>query len=384
MGSDTFGHIYENALFNRNTILKIPNLKKKGFLMAAEKSRQMKLYENDYISKYDGSYGYVYEKSSGKDTISGHWEIAGCPYLYEFNYFKKNDNSYFPIKFIKNFLEKAKLKNGIIDGGYASGTEIINKLGDKHVATKKPIIYTSGDSVLQIAAHEKHFGINNLYRISKIARETLDQMRINIARVISRPFINGKSNIYERTKNRRDYSIIPPKKTLLDIVIEEQGNVISIGKISDIFSGKGISKKVKADGITNLFDKTISEVLNAPPGSVVFTNFVDFDSTYGHRRNINGYAKALEYFDSRLTELDKVIKKSDMVVLCADHGCDPSWYGSDHTRENVPFLFWGKMITSGFIGHKRKFSDIGATIADFLDLKSLNYGNSCLNLNKIG
>jgi len=386
VGSDTFGHIYEHIhLANRREVkLKIPNLEKKGLLKAAEKSRKSKLYgNNDSKIRIDGAYGYAIEKSSGKDTISGHWEIVGCPFLSDFYYFKsKNNKSCFPKEFIDCFIKEANLKNGIIDGGHASGTEIINKFGKRHIKTKQPIIYTSADSVFQIAAHEKFFSIKDLYRISNIARKILDKMNINVARVISRPFVNGKKNNYERTKNRKDYSVPPPRKTLLNKLSESKGHVISIGKIADIFSNQGITKSIKADGISDLFDKTIFETFTAPPGSIIFTNFVDFDSKCGHRRDVNSYAKSLEYFDSRLPELNRIVKKSDMVVLCADHGCDPTWYGNDHTREHIPFLFWGDNIKPGFIGARKSFSDIGATIAKFLGLHPLKYGKSCLQLNR--
>ncbi|MCP3942110.1 MAG: phosphopentomutase [Desulfobacteraceae bacterium] len=387
VGADTFAHIVDRCgkktadNDKRNGILKLPNLAKKGLYQAALASRGKSI--TDYSPKttgIDAAYGYAIEQSKGKDTPSGHWEITGSPVLFDWHYFTPKDtNSCFPGDFINAFIEKTGLTQGLFDAGHASGTEVINRLGDEHRQTLKPIIYTSADSVLQIAAHEESFGLERLYEICKVARTLLDDMKLNIGRVIARPFIGNKNGNYTRTGNRHDYSVSPPTKTLLDHIKEENGEVISIGKIADIYANQGITKQVKATGIAELFETSLNEFSKAPAGSLVFTNFVDFDSEYGHRRDTAGYANALEYFDNRLPELDHIIKDNDMIIITADHGCDPTWQGSDHTREHIPFLYWGKQIKPGYIGARKTFADIGQTIADFLEIKPLKYGESSLN-----
>jgi phosphopentomutase len=371
-GSNTFRHIYESYPMH------IPNLEKKG-LTSLLGINSTEIFDKKHDIKTDGAYGFAAEKSSGKDTISGHWEIVGCPVLFDWTYFNQKDKngSYFPLNFIENFTREAKILDGVIDAGQGSGTEIINRFGDLHKKTKKPIIYTSADSVFQIACHEEYYGLDALYKISRVARNILDSMALKVGRVIARPFIGEKAGDYLRTVNRKDFSVPPPYKTLLDNIVDAGGNVISIGKISDIFSHQGISKKVKSYGLPDLIDKTISEIKTMSPSSLLFTNFVNFDCDYGHRRDLKGYAKALEYFDYRLPEINNALCESDMVVLCADHGCDPTWIGNDHTREFIPFLIWGKSIKPGFMGCRKTFSDIGATIAEFLDTQDLFYGTSC-------
>jgi phosphopentomutase len=371
VGSNTLSHIYKSYP------MCIPNLEKKGLLHAVNKSSGCNLYNKN--KTLDGAYGFSGEKSSGKDTISGHWEIVGCPVLFDWKYFneKNSEGSYFPIEFIKKLKSSSQLFEDIIDAGQGSGTEIINRFGSMHKETGNPIIYTSADSVFQIACHEKYFGLNNLYEISEAARNILDNMGLNIGRVIARPFIGEENEGYSRTVNRKDFSVLPSHKTILDKILDEGGDVTSIGKISDIFAHQGISKKIKGYNLPDLLDKTIDEISNMPSRGLLFTNFVNFDCDYGHRRDLKGYAKALEYFDSRLPEIDSVLRDSDMVVLCADHGCDPTWLGNDHTREYIPFLLWGKMIQPGFLGCRKTFSDIGATIAEFLNLRYPSYGISC-------
>jgi len=372
-GSNTFSHIYESYPMH------IPNLEKKGLVHLIKKN------VNFATDAPDAAYGLASERSSGKDTISGHWEIVGCPVLFDWTYFnEKNKNgSYFPTEFIENFKKESRVFNDVVDAGHGSGTEIINRFGDIHKKTKNPIIYTSADSVFQIACHEKHFGLESLYKISKIARTIFDNMGLKVGRVISRPFIGERSGDYIRTVNRKDFSVPPPYHTLLDKVINKGGKVISIGKIADIFSHRGISKAIKAYGLPDLIDKTIDEIKDMPDNSLLFTNFVNFDCDYGHRRDLKGYAKALEYFDYRLPEINHALSESDMVVVCADHGCDPTWLGNDHTRELIPFLIWGQSIKPGFMGLRKTFSDIGATIAEFMGIKDLPYGTSCSRFLKL-
>lgn len=371
-GANTFLHIAENY---KN--LKVPNLKKLGLAEAAKASCGISA-PTDESAKADfnlpSKYGYMKEVSKGKDTSSGHWEMAGVPVTFNWGYFKPEYPS-FPEDLIDAICKEAGLK-GILGNKAASGTVIINELGEEHIKTGLPICYTSADSVFQIAAHEKHFGLEKLYRLCEIAFKHLKPY--NIARVIARPFDGEKAGEFKRTKNRHDYSVKPPAPTVLDIMKEEGGQVISVGKISDIFAAQGITRAVKANGLEELWGVTLSEVKSAPKGSIIFTNFVDFDMTWGHRRDIKGYAEGLEYFDSRLKDLAAILEDEDIVFITADHGCDPHYKGSDHTREQVPVIMFGKKVEPGFIGGRDSFSDIAATIADYFKLKAPLNGKSFL------
>ncbi|MCF6807029.1 phosphopentomutase [Thiotrichales bacterium 19S9-12] len=385
VGSDTLGHIvdYAKDAYEKNkrkTPLYLPNLAKRGLEKAYELSQNKKLTHSlGYKGDLCGYYGYAKEISLGKDTPSGHWEIAGVPVLFDWHYFKTSESGKtFPNSFLDQWLNQCKLIAGVLDAGHASGTEVINRLGNLHCQTKKPIIYTSGDSVFQVAAHEEIFGLSRLYEICERARALLDQQGLKVGRVIARPFV-GENGDYTRTGNRRDYSILPPNKTLLDYIVQAKGEVISIGKIADIYAHQGVSQTIKATGLEQLFDQTISALEKANTGSLIFTNFVDFDSSYGHRRNVSGYADALEYFDTRLPELDQKLQDDDLVIIAADHGCDPTWEGSDHTREHIPVLAWNNdKGLSVNIGQRDSFSDIGQSIASFMGLKPLTYGKSFL------
>ncbi len=384
-GADTLGHIVDHcaqgAADNRDRQgpLKLPNLAMRGLQRASEASRGHDLVHSlGYDGEPHGLYGYAAELSSGKDTPSGHWEIAGVPVLFDWTYFPVvTSGSCFPDTLITELIEKGELSDGILDAGHASGTEVIQRLGDEHCRTGKPIVYTSADSVLQIACHEHHFGLNRLLRLCELAREILDQQGLNVGRVIARPFV-GESGNYTRTGNRRDYAVIPPEPTLLDRLDQAGGKVISIGKIADIYAHQGITEKHKATGLSALFDKTLGCFRSAESGSLIFTNFVDLDSSFGHRRDVSGYAGALEYLDGRLPELDALLRPGDMVVVTADHGCDPTWPGTDHTREHIPVLVWGPGLSEGFVGERKSFADIGQTIAHFMGLSPLNYGEAFL------
>jgi phosphopentomutase len=240
--------------------------------------------------------------------------------------------------------------------------------------TGQPIFYTSADSVFQIACHEESFGLENLYNLCIIAREELADY--NIGRVIARAFVGTGPSDFARTGNRRDYAVEPPAKTVLDKMKEAGGEVVSVGKIADIYAHCGITQKVKATGLEALFDATLEQVKLAGDKTIVFTNFVDFDSHYGHRRDIAGYAKALEYFDSRLPEMLELLSEDDLLILTADHGCDPSWKGSDHTRERVPVLAYGGGLAAGSLGRRNSFADIGQSIASYFKLEPMEYGES--------
>ncbi|QGO66871.1 Phosphopentomutase (plasmid) [Piscirickettsia salmonis] len=396
VGADTFGHIVEHAAHGladspeRQGALKLPYLASLGLEQAAKQSRGRpiaKTITGDLELPIQGVYGYAIEQSCAKDTTSGHWEITGVPVEFEWDYFHKTaecktpgqDSSCFPADFMQRFLVETGLTQGVLDAGHASGTEVINRLGDEHCLTGKPIVYTSADSVFQIACHEKSFGLERLYGLCETARELFDEMGLNIGRVIARPFVGNKAGEYQRTGNRHDYSVPPPQPTLLEYVVKNGGEVISVGKIADIFADRGISHKVKATGITELFDQSLAAFKRSKAGSLVFTNFVDFDSQYGHRRDVAGYAKALEYFDSRLPELMDSMEPGDLMILTADHGCDPTWPGSDHTREHIPVLAWGPGLQSKNIGQRHSFADIGQSIADFMGLAPLAHGQSFLS-----
>ena len=265
---------------------------------------------------------------------------------------------------------------GYLGNCHSSGTEILDRLGEEHMQTGKPIFYTSADSVFQIACHEETYGLEKLYELCKLARQLLEPY--NIGRVIARPFIGSKAGEFQRTGNRHDYAVEPPMPTLLDRMKAAGGEVISIGKISDIYAGCGITQQHKATGLEELWNKTLEQVKTAPGQSIIFTNFVDFDSSYGHRRDVPGYAAALEYFDSRLPELFALLQAGDRVVLTADHGCDPIWTGSDHTREHVPVIFYGDTVRPQALGLRNTFADIGQTIAAYHGLPPLEYGSNCL------
>lgn len=379
-GADTLGHIIDYRMQCKQP-LHLPNLAKRGLQEAAELSRSCKLSADLSNSKYilNSKYGYCIENSKGKDTPSGHWEIAGVPVTFDWFCFPKNhDNksSVFPSNFINEWLKRCKITQGIIDAGHASGTEVLKEYGGEHCLTGKPIIYTSADSVFQIAAHEKYFGLNRLLHISKVARQLLDEIGLIVGRVIARPFVGETSDDYMRTGNRKDYSVLPPEPTLLDKLKESHAEVISIGKVADIYANQGITKTIKATGLSDLFKETLVAYRNASPNTLIFTNFVDFDSSFGHRRDIKGYAQALEYFDSQLPKLDEILDDNSIIVVAADHGCDPSWQGNDHTRENIPFIVWGNKINTECIGERRSFADIGQSIADYMGINPLKNGKS--------
>jgi phosphopentomutase len=265
---------------------------------------------------------------------------------------------------------------GVLGNCHSSGTTIIAELGDEHMKTGKPIVYTSADSVFQIACHEETFGLDRLYELCEIARELVDEY--NVGRVIARPFVGTNPENFTRTGNRRDLTVPPPSATLLDRLVDSGGEVISVGKIADIFAHRGISKKIKATGNAALFDATLDALRNAPNRSIVFTNFVDFDMLYGHRRDVEGYAKGLEYLDGRMPELLELMSDDDVLVLCADHGCDPTFPGSDHTREHIPVLVYGAGVKPGSIGQRETFADIGQSLAGFFKLAPLEYGTNFL------
>ncbi|HAF87316.1 MAG: phosphopentomutase [Legionellaceae bacterium] len=369
-GADTFGHIVDYCRIHQPT-WSLPNLSKLGLFHAHAASTGRVLH--DLSSTPAGYFGYAVEQSVGKDTPSGHWELAGVPVTKPWGYFP-NTIPCFPEELLHQWFSATKL-TGALGLRHASGTHIINELGDKHIQTKQPIVYTSADSVFQIAAHETYFGLERLYEISEVARRLVDDY--GIGRVIARPFV-GESGAFVRTGNRRDYATPPPAATLLDKLHLAQKSVVAIGKIADIYAHQGITHTIKAHGNEALFDATLTALTQAPDASLIFTNFVDFDSLYGHRRDTLGYAKALAAFDARLPELWRHLRPDDLVVISADHGCDTTFPGSDHTREHVPVLGFGPNIKSCFIGRRETFADIGQSIAEYLNIAALESGVSFL------
>lgn len=380
-GSDTLGHIAQHCAADkgdrdglRSGLLSVPNMDRLGLGAAGRLSTGEHIPGLTHSGAPEGLWGYAAEVSNGKDTPSGHWEIAGVPVRFDWGYFPETIPT-FPADLIAKVSEKAGL-SGILGDKHASGTEIIAELGDEHVKTGKPIFYTSADSVIQIAAHEEHFGLERLYKLCEITREYADPY--NIGRIIARPFLGDTADTFERTANRRDYSVLPPEPTLLDRLTADGRTVYGIGKISDIFAHQGVAKVLKGAGNDQLFDKTLEAMDLAGDGDLIFANFIDFDSLYGHRRDVPGYAAALEHFDRRLPEMIEKMQDGDLLILTADHGCDPTWPGTDHTREHVPVIATGPGIAGKKIGARKTYADIGESVADHLGIAQGPHGMSFL------
>jgi phosphopentomutase len=317
--------------------------------------------------KPEGCFACAAEVSAGKDTPSGHWEIAGTPVTEDWHYFP-DEFPAFPPGLIREFCARAELP-GILGNCHASGTEIIARCGEEHVRTGKPICYTSADSVFQIAAHEGHFGLERLYEICGIARTLLDPLRVG--RVIARPFIGQSAADFTRTSNRRDYTMPPPDGTILSRAEGAGRAIVSIGKIADIFAHASTGRAVKVHDNTDAMDRVIETAISLPDGGFAFANLNDFDTLYGHRRDVAGYAAALEAFDARIPEFAARLKRDDLVIITADHGCDPTWRGTDHTREFIPIVAFGGNgnVPVGSAGVRPTFSDIGATVLKHLRLQ---------------
>ncbi|HAT30008.1 MAG TPA: phosphopentomutase [Janthinobacterium sp.] len=371
-GANTFGHIAAWAAKNGKP-MNLPNLERLGLAAAAHLACGEWAEGFGLREGFSGAYGAARERSTGKDTQSGHWEIAGVPVDFEWGYFPRTTPS-FPAQ-LSAALQELSGVPGFLGDCHASGTDIINLHGDEHVATGKLIIYTSGDSVMQIAAHEESFGLERLYQVCEMAFKLVAPY--NIGRVIARPFLGANGN-YTRTSNRHDYAVAPPAPTLLDHVKNAGGEVVGLGKISDIFAGQGISRVVKGVDNMALFDALLKVADEVGDGSLTFVNFVDFDQAFGHRRNVGGYSDALREMDARLPEFMAKLKEGDLVVITADHGCDPTWPGSDHTREHIPMIFFGPGVAPRALGISESFSDIGQTLARHLGVAPLANGNSLL------
>lgn len=370
--ANTFGHIAEWAA-KEGAPMQLPNLEKLGLAAAAHIATGTWAEGFKERDGFTGAYGVAREQSTGKDTQSGHWEIAGVPVLFDWGYFPKTVPT-FPQE-LTDKLQALTGVPGFLGNCHASGTTIINELGDEHVATGKPILYTSADSVLQIAAHEEHFGLERLFEMCEHAYELVKPY--NIGRVIARPF-TGANGDYKRTANRHDYAVPPPSPTLLDHVKDAGGEVIALGKISDIYAAKGVSRVVKGPDNMALFDQLLKVQDEAGDKSLTFVNFVDFDMMFGHRRDVAGYSNALHELDARLPEFIARLKDGDVCVITADHGCDPTSPGSDHTREHIPMIFFGPGVAPRALGVSETFSDIGQTLAHHLGVKPLSNGTNLL------
>lgn len=379
-GADTLRHVAEYCALGkadkagvRQGPLHIPHLLSLGLNGVVEISSGQSLPAVPVNIKITGKYGAAKEVSLGKDTQSGHWEMAGLPVEFDWGYFPPDYPS-FPQSLLNDLIVQAKLP-GVLGNKHASGTEIIKELGEEHQKTGKPIVYTSADSVFQIAAHEETFGLKRLYEVCEIARKLVDAY--HIGRVIARPFL-GQPGAYYRTGNRHDYATPPHKPTLLDFLVQAGREVIAIGKIADIYANHGVTEAIRADGNQALFAAFLAAAQRAPEGSLTFVNLVDFDMVFGHRRDVPGYARALEDFDSWLSSLLNIMRADDLAIITADHGCDPTYPGSDHTREHVPILAFGPEISPGPVGLRETFADIGQTIAKHLQIPALLHGKAFL------
>jgi phosphopentomutase len=378
-GADTLGHIAAACLEGKGDQaglragpLSLPNLARLGLGLACEASTGIAPPGLALPENPTGLWGYGVEISPGKDTPSGHWEMAGCPVPFEWGYFKQLERS-FPEALIADICKQGGV-GGILGNCHSSGTTIIETLGAAHLRTGWPICYTSVDSVLQIAAHEEVFGLERLYALCTVVRGLVDPL--NIGRVIARPFTGTAEKGFIRTANRKDFAIPPPGETLLDRAHAHHRDIITVGKIGDIFAHRATGREVKAAGNGPMLDAALGAFATLGDGGLCFTNLVDFDTEYGHRRDVAGYAAALEAFDARLPAIYAALRPGDACIITADHGNDPTWPGTDHTREHVPILAFGPGITGGRLGRRDSFADIGASMAAHLGLGPLGPGKS--------
>lgn len=378
-GANTFLHIAEHCAAGkgdqaglREGPLRLPNLDKLGLGAAGQLSSGT--LAPGFCEEAAGFWGVGREVSIGKDTPSGHWEIAGLPVPFAWGYFPDTQPA-FPKELTDAIIAETGLP-GTLGNCHASGTAIIEELGEESIKTGKPIFYTSADSVLQIAVHEELFGLQRLYDLCETVFEHTAPMKIG--RVIARPFVGEDAQSFKRTGNRRDFAISPPEPTLLDRVAAAGQQVYAVGKISDIYAGSGVTHKIKASGNMILFDKTLEAMEMAADGALIFTNFVDFDSEFGHRRDVPGYANALEQFDARLPEMIAQMRPDDLLLVTADHGNDPTWVGTDHTREQVPILCFSPNLKPGSCGLRLSFADMGQSMSHWLGVPPGKAGTSFL------
>ncbi|MFV0550727.1 MAG: phosphopentomutase [Anaerorhabdus sp.] len=362
-GADTIGHTAEAV-----GGLKMPVMQAMGL------GNLHKIKGVNPVQTPTGYYTKLLEKSVGKDTMTGHWEMMG---LYIDSPFQTFTETGFPDELIKELEEKTGQK--VIGNKSASGTEILDELGERHMQTGEMIVYTSADSVLQIAAHEETFGLDELYRCCEIAREITMKPEWKVGRVIARPFLGDKAGNFSRTPNRHDLALKPYGKTTLNSLKDAGYDVISVGKINDIFVGEGITDSHKSLSSIHGMEQTI-ELADKDFKGLCFVNLVDFDAKWGHRRNPQGYAKELDDFDVLLGQLINKLSEDDLVILTADHGNDPTHQGTDHTREMIPMVAYSKSFKgAGLIRQGSSFADIGATIADNFNVELPENGDSFLD-----
>jgi phosphopentomutase len=380
-GADTLGHIAAACAAGaadvpgeRSGPLRIPVMNSLGLARAAEASTGTHPAGIPRVEAPQAIWAYASEGSRGKDTQSGHWELAGLPVPFAWGYFPETIPA-LPTELTETLMREADLP-GLLGNCHASGTGVIEEFGEEHIRTGEPILYTSADSVLQICAHEEHFGLERLYEVCRIARRLCDPL--NIGRVIARPFIGETRDTFKRTGHRKDLAVPPPSETLLDIAKARGRDVFGVGKISDIFAGRGVTRVLKAPDNESQFNATLQAIGEAKDGDLVFTNFIDFDQLYGHRRDVAGYAGCLEKFDRRLPELIALLRPGDLVILTADHGNDPTYKGTDHTRENIPVMAFGPKIDGRYAGHLQTYADVAQTIAAHLALPPLRHGASMM------
>ena len=362
VGSNTLEGIYYNSNLN------IPNMIKLGLYNI--QGLTIKEKEENPI----GIYGKAAEKTKGKNSPVGHWEIAGYIKDKPFKTYYEG----FPEELLNKISKRAGI-NGFICNEKGSGTVFLEKYGEESIKTRRPIVYTSADSVLQIAVHEEIMPIQELYKLCKIARQIIDEENYGIGTVIARPFIGDRADNFTRTYNRKDFEAEDFGKTMLDIFQENGKKVLAIGKIEDLFSGRGINRAIHTNGNTDGIEKTICEIKNSSE-DLIFVNLVDFDMLYGHRNNIEGYKEALEEFDSKLPEIINALRDDDLLIITADHGNDPSTPSTDHNREYIPILAYGKNLKQNIdLGIRETYADISATILDLFNLPNLENGTSFKN-----
>ncbi len=379
-GANTLGHIAAEAAIGqadraglRQGPLIIPNLLSMGLGAAMKQASGLDVASLEYGTRSNAVYGSAQEKSVGKDTPSGHFEMTGVPVVFDWLMFPRAIPA-IPISVTDHLMKTCDLP-GILGNCHASGTEIIEKLGKEHIATGKPIFYTSADSVLQIIAHEESFGLERLYELCLAARQMKELDALG--RVIARPFVgDDDKHPFRRTYNRRDFAIPCPESNLLDYAVGAGISVHAIGKVGDIFAHRGISETIKAGDNNDITDKLVSVIANSDDNALIFANLVEFDSEYGHRRDVPGYAAALERFDKRLPEIVGAMRPNDLAVMTADHGNDPTFPGTDHTREQVPVIFFGPEVKAGNCGIRESFADMGQTMARHLGLAPLQNGTA--------
>lgn len=382
VGANTLGHILKyisklNPKSNGSNLL--PNLSSLGLANIYSKLHgEAAPGLAPSAEKTKGAWGFAHPVSKGKDTTCGHWEICGQLFNKPLDVFEEHENS-IPDDILKKIAQNLNI-SGFIGNCRASGTEIIKKLGLSHIKTKKPIVYTSADSVIQFACHEDVFGLEKLYSLCQECRSYVDKNTdIKIGRIIARPFTGNSIDTFARSKNRKDYSLMPDSNNLLAKIDGDGGETIAIGKIKDIFAEQHIHKHVRASKNPEVFNGIMQclQLENDKP-TLVFANLNDFDSVYGHRRDVKGYFDALQEFDSNVNKIVSSLKKEDLCIITADHGNDPTWCGTDHTREQVPIIIFGNIQNDSFLGGRKTLADIGQSIADYLGVSQLEKGESCL------